>query len=150
MPEASLKEQLTQAMKDAMKAKEKERLSVIRMALAAFKQVEVDERIEVDDARSLVIIDKMVKQRKESARQYADAQRQELADKELFEISVLQDFLPQALSNKEVENLILQAIQDCQAQTVKDMGKVMAQLKPKLQGRADLGRVSGLVKAKLS
>ena len=150
MPEASLKEQLTQAMKDAMKAKEKERLSVIRMALAAFKQVEVDERIEVDDARSLVIIDKMVKQRKESAKQYADAQRQELADKELFEISVLQDFLPQALSNKEVENLILQAIQDCQAQTVKDMGKVMAQLKPKLQGRADLGRVSGLVKAKLS
>ena len=150
MPEASLKEQLTQAMKDAMKAKEKERLSVIRMALAAFKQVEVDERIEVDDARSLVIIDKMVKQRKESARQYADAQRQELADKELFEISVLQDFLPQALSNEEVENLILQAIQDCQAQTVKDMGKVMAQLKPKLQGRADLGRVSGLVKAKLS
>lgn len=150
MPEASLKEQLTQAMKDAMKAKEKERLSVIRMALAAFKQVEVDERIEVDDARSLVIIDKMVKQRKESAKQYADAQRQELADKELFEISVLQDFLPQALSNEEVENLILQAIQDCQAQTVKDMGKVMAQLKPKLQGRADLGRVSGLVKAKLS
>ncbi|PCJ17624.1 MAG: glutamyl-tRNA amidotransferase [Gammaproteobacteria bacterium] len=150
MPELSLKEQLSQAMKDAMRAKDKGRLGVIRMALAAFKQIEVDERIEVDATRSLAILDKMLKQRKDSATQYADASRQDLADVELFEISVIQDFLPKALTEQEISALIDQAVADSQAASMKDMGKVMGLLKPQLQGRADMGQVSGLIKSKLS
>lgn len=150
MPELSLKEQLSQAMKDAMRAKDKERLGVIRMALAAFKQIEVDERIEVDATRSLAILDKMLKQRKDSAAQYADASRQDLADIELFEISVIQDFLPKALTEQEIAALIEQAIADSQAASMKDMGKVMGLLKPLLQGKADMGQVSGLIKSRLN
>lgn len=150
MPELSLKEQLSQAMKDAMRAKDKERLGVIRMALAAFKQIEVDERIEVDATRSLAILDKMLKQRKDSAAQYADASRQDLADIELFEISVIQDFLPKALTEQEIATLIEQAIADSQAASMKDMGKVMGLLKPLLQGKADMGQVSGLIKSRLN
>ena len=149
MPEASLKEQLTQAMKDAMKAKEKERLSVIRMALAAFKQVEVDERIEVDDARSLVIIDKMVKQRKDSAEQFTQGGREDLAEKELAEIEVLKDFLPEAMDSAAIETLVKAAIEESGAEGMKDMGKVMAIVKPQAQGRADMGEVSKKVKALL-
>ena len=150
MPELSLKEQLSQAMKDAMRAKDKERLGVIRMALAAFKQIEVDERIEVDATRSLAILDKMLKQRKDSAAQYADASRQDLADIELFEISVIQDFLPKALTEQEIAALIEQAIADSQAASMKDMGKVMGLLKPLLQGKANMGQVSGLIKSRLN
>lgn len=137
-------------MKDAMRAKDKERLGVIRMALAAFKQIEVDERIEVDATRSLAILDKMLKQRKDSAAQYADASRQDLADIELFEISVIQDFLPKALTEQEIAALIEQAIADSQAASMKDMGKVMGLLKPLLQGKADMGQVSGLIKSRLN
>ena len=137
-------------MKDAMRAKDKERLGVIRMALAAFKQIEVDERIEVDATRSLAILDKMLKQRKDSAAQYADAGRQDLADIELFEISVIQDFLPKALTEQEIAALIEQAIADSQAASMKDMGKVMGLLKPLLQGKADMGQVSGLIKSRLN
>ena len=137
-------------MKDAMRAKDKERLGVIRMALAAFKQIEVDERIEVDATRSLAILDKMLKQRKDSAAQYADASRQDLADIELFEISVIQDFLPKALTEQEIATLIEQAIADSQAASMKDMGKVMGLLKPLLQGKADMGQVSGLIKSRLN
>jgi len=150
MPELSLKEQLSQAMKEAMRAKDKARLGVIRMALAAFKQIEVDERIEVDATRSLAILDKMLKQRKDSATQYADASRQDLADIELFEISVIQDFLPKALTEQEIGELIDQAITDSQAASMKDMGKVMGLLKPQLQGKADMGQVSGLIKSRLT
>lgn len=150
MSESSLKDQLSQAMKDAMRAKDKERLSVIRMALAAFKQVEVDERIEVDATRSLAILDKMLKQRKDSAAQYAEAGRQDLADVELFEMSVIQDFLPKALTEQEIGALIDQAISDSQAASMKEMGKVMGLLKPQLQGRADMGQVSSLIKSKLN
>ena len=141
---------LTEAMKDAMRAKAKERLGVIRMALAAFKQIEVDERIEVDDARALIILDKMVKQRHESAQQYSKAERQDLADIENAEILVIQEFLPQALTEQELSALITDAISSSGASSMKDMGKVMGILKPKVQGRADMGLLSKQIKAKLN
>ena len=141
---------LTEAMKDAMRAKAKERLGVIRMALAAFKQIEVDERIEVDDARALIILDKMVKQRHESAQQYSKAERQDLADIENAEILVIQEFLPQALTDQELNALIADAISSSGASSMKDMGKVMGILKPKVQGRADMGLLSKQIKAKLN
>ena len=120
------------------------------MALAAFKQIEVDERIEVNEERALQIIDKMVKQRRESARQYQEAKREDLAEVELTEIEVLQEFLPQALSETELETLTKDAIQKSGAQSMKDMGKVMGILKPQIQGRADMGIVSKLVKSLLN
>ena len=133
-----------------MRARDSVRLGVIRMALAAFKQVEVDERIEVSDERALVIMDKLVKQRQDAATQYADAGRQELADTELAEIEVLREFLPAPLSDAEIDALIDQAIAATGAAGMQDMGKVMGQLKPQLQGRADMGAVSGRIKARLS
>lgn len=150
MPDSNIKSALSDAMKAAMRAKEKDRLSVIRMALAAFKQIEVDERIEVGEERALQIIDKMVKQRRESARQYQDAKREDLAEVELTEIEVLQEFLPQALSETELKILTKDAIQKSGAQSMKDMGKVMGILKPQIQGRADMGIVSKLVKSLLN
>ena len=150
MPDSNIKSALSDAMKAAMRAKEKDRLSVIRMALAAFKQIEVDERIEVGEERALQIIDKMVKQRRESARQYQDAKREDLAEVELTEIEVLQEFLPQALSETELKTLTKDAIQKSGAQSMKDMGKVMGILKPQIQGRADMGVVSKLVKSLLN
>ncbi|KAF0810634.1 hypothetical protein A167_00513 [Alcanivorax sp. S71-1-4] len=147
---SDIKASLTSAMKDAMRARDSVRLGVIRMALAAFKQVEVDERIEVSDERALVIMDKLVKQRQDAATQYADAGRQELADTELAEIEVLREFLPAPLSEADIDALIEQAISDTGAAGMQDMGKVMGQLKPKLQGRADMGAVSGRIKARLS
>ncbi len=147
---STTKASLSQAAKDALKNKEKERLSTIRMALSAIKQVEVDERIEVPEDRVLAILDKMIKQRKESAAQFKEANRTELADKELSEIKVLQAFLPQALSTEEVSAMIEASIQETSASSIKDMGKVMAILKPKLQGRADIGQASALVKKKLT
>lgn len=146
---SALKEKLTQAMKDAMRAKDQARLGVIRMALAALKQVEVDERIELDDARVLAILDKQIKQRQDAAKQYADAGRQELADIELAEIVVLRDFMPAQLSDEEIAQLIDDAVTATGASGMQDMGKVMGLLKPKLQGRADMGAVSAKIKARL-
>ena len=146
---SALKEKLTQAMKDAMRAKHQARLGVIRMALAALKQVEVDERIELDDARVLAILDKQIKQRQDAAKQYADAGRQELADIELAEIVVLRDFMPAQLSDEEIAQLIDEAVTATGASGMQDMGKVMGLLKPKLQGRADMGAVSAKIKARL-
>ncbi len=147
---ASLKESLIEAMKAAMRAKDKQRLGVIRLALAAFKQIEVDERIELDEARSLATLDKMVKQRRDSINQYVAAAREDLAEIERYEITVLQEFLPQALSDEEISTIISAAIADTGAQSMADMGKVMAIVKPKVQGRADVGAVSKLVKQQLS
>jgi uncharacterized protein YqeY len=150
MSDSTIKLALNEAMKVAMRAKEKERLGVVRMALAAFKQVEVDERIEVDETRALQIIDKMVKQRRESVRQYQEAGREDLAQVETNEIAILQEFLPQALSEDEIESMIRDAISKTGASGIKDMSKIMAELRPHLQGRADIGAVSVLVKKLLN
>lgn len=150
MPDSTIKSALSDAMKAAMRAKDKERLAVIRMALAAFKQIEVDERIDVDEERSLQLVDKMVKQRRESLRQYKEANRMDLADVEAAEIEILQEFLPQALSENELETLTKSAIQQSGAEGMKDMGKVMGVLKPQIQGRADMGEVSKLIKSLLN
>lgn len=147
---SELKASLTNAMKEAMRAKDSARLGTIRMLLAAVKQVEVDERIELDDARILAILDKQLKQRKDSAKQYHDAGRPELAETEEAEMAVIKDFLPQPLSEDEITALIEQAIADTGASSMQDMGKVMGILKPQLQGRADMGAVSGKIKAALS
>lgn len=136
-------------MKAAMKGGDKARLAVIRLLLSATKQVEVDERVELDDIRIISILDKMVKQRRESASQYESAARKDLLDQEIYEISVLQAYLPAALSDAELEQLIAEAIASSSARTMQDMGKVMALLKPKVQGRTDMGAVSGKIKAKL-
>lgn len=147
---SALKEQLTAAMKDAMRAKDKARLGVFRMALAAIKQIEVDERIEPDDERVLALLDKLIKQRKDSATQYRDANRADLAEVEEAEIVVLQEFLPEPLTAAEIDALIDEAITSTGAAGMQDMGKVMGILKPKLQGRADMGAASGKVRAKLN
>jgi len=146
---SSLKNTLTEAMKDAMRAKEKFRLGVIRMVLAEIKRVEVDERIDVDDARCLAIIDKMSKQRRDAANQFVDGGRQDLADTELAEVEILKEFLPAQLSDDEIMSLIDQAISDTGASGPQGMGQVMGQLKPKVQGRADMQVVSKLVKGRL-
>ena len=150
MSAASLKDQLTASMKQALKEKQKETLGTIRLALSAIKQVEVDERIEVDDQRVIAILDKLIKQRRESIKQYESANRPDLADIESAEISVLQQFLPKPLSESEIDTLITEAIQQSDAKDMKDMGKVMGLLKPKLQGRADMSLVSKSIKASLS
>ena len=150
MPDYPIKSALSDAMKAAMRAKDKKRLAVIRMALAAFKQIEVDERIDVNEERSLQLVDKMVKQRRESLRQYRDANREDLAEVEAAEIEILQEFLPQALSESELETLAKNAIQQSGAEGMKDMGKVMGVLKPQIQGRADMGAVSKLIKSLLA
>ena len=136
-------------MKDAMRAKEKFRLGVIRMALAEIKRVEVDERIDVDDARCLVIIDKMSKQRRDAAKQFTDGGRQDLADIELAEVKLLKEFLPAQLSETEIISLVDQVITTTDASGPQGIGIVMGQLKPQLQGRADMQVVSKLVKSRL-
>jgi uncharacterized protein len=137
-------------MKTAMKSGEKSRLAVIRLILAAMKQVEVDERILVDDDRALQILDKMLKQRRESIRQFADAGRTDLVANEEAEVVVIQEFLPQALSEAEIDDMVKSAITESGAESQKDMGKVMALLKSKMQGRADMSVVSGKIKVALS
>jgi uncharacterized protein YqeY len=137
-------------MKAAMRAKEPARLSAIRLILAAVKQKEVDERVEVDDPALVAILEKMIKQRRESIAQFEKAARQDLADKEKSEIAVLEAYLPQKLSDAEIQNEINSVISETGASGVKDMGKVMALLKPRLAGKADMGKVSNLVKSKLS
>lgn len=144
----AIKAKLTDAMKEAMKAQNKDRLGVIRMALAAFKQIEVDERIELDDTRELAVVEKLIKQRRESASAF-EATRPELAAKENAEIAVLQDFLPAQLSEAEVDALIAEAIAATGAAGIRDMGKVMNEVRPKIAGRADAGAVSQKIKAKL-
>lgn len=150
MADSELKQRLTDDMKAAMREKDKERLGVVRLALAAIKQREVDERIELDDTQVLAVIDKMVKQRRDSAQQYTDAGRQELADQENYEISVLQEYLPAALDEAELDALISNAIADAGATSMKEMGKVMGILKPQVQGRADMGAVSAKIKSQLA
>ena len=145
----SMKEQIKTAMKEAMRAKDKPRLGAIRLIQADIKRIEVDERIEVDDARVLAILDKMVKQRRNSISQYKAAARQELADIEIAEISVIQEFLPTALTDEEITAMIEDAVAQTGAASMADMGKVMGILKPQIQGRADGGAVSGRVKAAL-
>ncbi|MDP2560745.1 GatB/YqeY domain-containing protein [Psychrobium sp. 1_MG-2023] len=143
----SLLEQLKEQMKVAMRAKEKQRLSTIRMALAAVKQREIDEQITLDNDAVLAILVKMVKQRRDAAAQYEEANRQDLADVELQEITVIEEFLPKPLTSDEIDALIKDAIAQTGATSMQEMGKVMAILKPQVQGRADLGKISGLIKA---
>ena len=133
-----------------MKAGEKERLAVIRLMLSAIKQVEVDERIELDDSRITVVLDKMSKQRRESISQFSDAGRDDLIAIEQAELEIIQEYLPEALSDQEINDLIGQAIAETGAASMKEMGKVMGILKPKLQGRADMGKVSQQIKSQLS
>ncbi|MBL37861.1 MAG: glutamyl-tRNA amidotransferase [Xanthomonadales bacterium] len=145
----SLKQEINEQVKQAMKGGEKARLKVLRMLTAAIKQKEIDERIELDDAEVLAIIDKQVKQRRESIEQYTAGGRPELAEAEQAEIDILSDFLPEQLNEEELEALIVAAIADSGAESMADMGKVMAQLKPKVQGRADMKQVSAAVRSKL-
>ncbi len=145
-----LKKQITEAMKEAMRAKEKERLGTIRLILAEIKRIEVDERIELDDARVLATLDKMSKQRRDSISQYDSADRTDLADIERRELEVIKTFLPQPLTVEEIANLLDESIAATNAAGMQDMGKLMAELKPKVQGRADMGAVSKLVKDRLS
>lgn len=146
----SLKQSLTDAMKAAMRAKEKERLGAIRLVLAEFKRIEVDERIEVDDARGLAVLDKMCKQRRDSISQYEEAGRTELAEQERFEMAIIQEFMPAPLSDEELDALIDKAIADSGADSVKAMGQVVTLVKPAAQGRADMGSVSRKIKERLS
>ena len=150
MPDNPLKAQINEAMKAAMRAKEKERLGTIRLVLAEIKRVEVDERINPDDTRVISILDKMVKQRRDSIKQFTDAGRHELAAKEQSEIEVIQEFLPHPLSQEEISSLIDEAIASTGAASMQDMGKVMGLLKPHMTGRADMSMISGLIKQRLS
>jgi len=145
-----LRAQVAEDMKTAMRAKDAPRLSAIRLLLASLKQREVDERIELTDTDVLTIIEKMIKQRRDSIEQFEKGGRQDLADKEQFEISVLQGYMPAAMSAAEVDVAVTEAISSTGAKGIADMGKVMALLKPKLAGRADMGKVSALAKTKLS
>ncbi|WP_096085394.1 GatB/YqeY domain-containing protein [Agaribacterium haliotis] len=145
-----VKDSIAQAVKDAMRARDKQRLGVLRMLMSEFKRVEVDERIELDDVRVLAILDKAAKQRRDAAQQYRDAERSDLAETEEFEISVIQDYLPKQLSSDELGALVDQAIASTAAASMADMGKLMAVLKPQVHGRADMGEVSKLVKQKLN
>ena len=146
----SLKQQISEDMKTAMRARDTARLGAIRLLLAAIKQREVDERIELSDADVIVIIEKMIKQRRDSISQFEAAGRQELADAEKFEVSVLQSYMPQPMSEAEVAAAVAEAIASSGAKSPQEMGKVIALLKPKLAGRADMGKVSAQVKASLS
>lgn len=150
MSEQTLKNQLTNAMKDAMRARDKERLGGIRLALSEVKKIEVDERIDPDDARVTSILDKMVKQRRDSIAQFEAAGRNELAAKEQAEIEVLQEFLPKQLSDEELDEFIKMAVAETSASGMEDMGKVMGIIKPKVVGRADMGAVSKKVKDALT
>lgn len=146
----SLKARITEDMKAAMRAKDSARLGAVRLLQAAIKQREVDEQIELDDTQVIEAIEKMLKQRRDSISQYEAANRQDLADVEKYEVSVLQEYLPQPLSESEIDALLQQVIQDTGASGIKDMSKVMAAVKPLVVGRADMGKLSGLIKARLS
>ena len=145
-----LRDKLTDDMKTAMKARDQQRLDALRLALAAVKQREVDERITLDDAGVIAVIEKMIKQRRDSIAQYEKAARQDLADREKFEIRVIETYLPQQLSPSEIDAIVAEAVQSMGAKGPQDMGKVMGAVKPRLAGRADMGKVSALVKARLA
>ena len=146
----SLKQQITEQMKDAMRAKDSARLGAIRLLLAAIKQREVDERIELTDADVISVIEKMLKQRRDSITAFESANRTDLADIEKYEVSVLQTYMPKQMTDAEIDAIISQVIADSGAQGAKDMGKVVGLVKPLVAGMADMGKVSGLIKAKLS
>ncbi len=146
----SLKTRIKDDMKTAMKAKDKARLNVIRMMLAAIKQIEVDERIELDNARIITVLDKMLKQRRESIKQFNEAARTDLSDIEEAEVLVIQDYLPKALTEDEINELVEKAVSDSAATSVKDMGKVIGILKPQMLGRADMSVVSKIIKTRLA
>jgi hypothetical protein len=145
----SLKDQITEDMKSAMKARDKDRLKVVRLILAAINQIEIDKRIELDDAAVLSVLDKMVKQRRDSIEQFQKGNRNDLADIELAEIAVLDTYLPEKMSDAELDALIDEAISTTGAESIRDMGKVMGQIKSKAAGRADMGAVGAKVKARL-
>ncbi len=147
--ETSIKHRLQEDMKTAMRARDSQRLGIIRLINAAIKQREVDERIALDDEQVIVVLSKMIKQRNDSIDQYGMAGRQDLVDKEAYEIKVIEEYLPPALSEEELTGLIDRAVAQTGAQTVKDMGKVMSVLKPLVQGRADMGVVGARIKARL-
>lgn len=146
----TIKERINAEIKDAMRAQDKQQLGTLRLITAAIKQIEVDERIEVDDTRLLVILDKMVKQRKESIHQYQAAGRDDLVAVENYELDIIRRYMPTPLSEDEVKALVAEAIQATQAEKMADMGKVMAHLKPQLQGRADMSTVSAWIKERLT
>ncbi len=147
---SALKQRINDDVKTAMRSKDKERLGVLRLITAAFKQKEVDERIELDDTMVLAIMDKMTKQIRDSIQQFEQAGRDDLAQKEAFELGIIQEYLPAQLTEDEIKQIITESIEATGAESAKDMGKVMGVLKPRLQGRADMGKVSGLVKQQLS
>ena len=147
---SNLSTRINDNVKVAMKAKDKPRLGVLRLITAAIKQREVDERITLDDDQVLAVLEKMIKQRKDSIDQYEKAGRDELAQQEAFEIGIIQQYLPEQLSDAEIDALIAEAISSSGAASMKDMGKVMGMLKPKLAGRADMGQVSQIIKKQLS
>jgi len=147
---SELKQRITEDMKTAMRAKEKDKLMSIRNILAVIKQQEVDTREEPDDTAILAIIDKLAKQRRESISQFSDAGRDDLVAQEELELGFIQEYLPEPLSEAEVEKLVADAISSTGAESMKDMGKVMAQIKPAAQGRADMGKISGMIKAALN
>jgi uncharacterized protein YqeY len=147
---SDLKKQIQDAVITAMKAGEKERLAIIRLMTSSIKQIEVDERIELDDARIIAVLDKMVKQRRESIAQFKTAGRDDLVKQESYEIDIIQEFLPQALSEEEITDIVNQAIAQTSASSIKDMGKVMGLVKPQIIGRADMGEISGRIKSLLS
>ncbi|MCX7090432.1 MAG: GatB/YqeY domain-containing protein [Legionellales bacterium] len=142
----TIKERINADLKDAMRAQDKQKIGTLRLVTAAIKQIEVDERITVEDERLLVILDKMVKQRKESIHQFQAAGRDDLVTQEEYELTIIRDYLPTPLTNSELKDLIEEAFQTTQAEKLSDMGKVMAYLKPRVQGRADMTLVSGLIK----
>ncbi len=146
----SLKAKITEDMKAAMRAKDSARLGTIRLLQAAIKQREVDERIELDDSNVIAVIEKMLKQRRDSIAAYESANRNDLADIEKFEVTVLQAYLPQQLTEDEVKNILERVVVDTAATGIKDMSKVMAAIKPLVAGRADMGKISGLIKSRLA
>ncbi|GMR08770.1 MAG: CBU_1594 family Dot/Icm type IV secretion system effector [Gammaproteobacteria bacterium] len=150
MAEQGLKARIIEDMKSAMRARDKPRLATIRLITSAIKQIEVDERIELDDARVLSVLEKMIKQRRDSIEQFEKAARTDLSDREKAEVVIIQEYMPAALSEEELEVILNQVISDTGASSMKDMGKVMGALKPRVAGRADMGALSAKIKARLN
>ena len=150
MPQTHLKQRITEAMKAAMRARDKARLGTVRLALAEIKKVEIDERIDLDDSRITSILDKMVKQRRDSIKQFETAGRTDLVAQEQLEINVIKEFLPEALSEEELDTIIKDALEKSGASSMQDMGNLMGLVKPQVVGRADMGAVSQKIKAALS
>ncbi len=147
---ADIKSRISDDVKAAMRSKDKEKLGALRLIQAAFKQKEVDERIELDDQQAIAILDKMAKQHRDSIEQFSQANRDDLVEKEQYELDIIETYLPAQLSEAEIKEMIETAIADTGAESMKDMGKVMGKLKGELQGRADMSQVSGMIKARLN